>query len=202
MPAPRPPPLRDRRHGIPARDDVLADPLRRAARERRRGAGHRRAGRRSRSSAAPGPDGGRGRRQGLSRGASGSGDLLEALGRAADAAVRHPGGGHGLRLWRPGLLQRDRAVDLPRDDRQVVALHRLGAPPARRGPDRLCARRRHSPSRRLQGPVEAPRRDRAPVLARRRDEGADLDRDLRTASRAGLGAVQGRAPASRATLRC
>ena len=35
---------------------------------------------------------------------AGSRDFLETLRRPADTAVRHPGRGDGLRLWRAGLL--------------------------------------------------------------------------------------------------
>ncbi len=75
-------------------------------------------------------------------------------------------------------------------NRQVVAVHRLGAPPAGRGADRLCDRRRDPSARDLQSPVEAGRGRRAPILARRRDEDAELAFDLRAASRARLGALQ------------
>ena len=61
---------------------------------------------RARPRAAVAADGRRERRQGVPRRPARPRDLLEALRRVADAAVRHPGRGDGLRLRRPGLLQR------------------------------------------------------------------------------------------------
>ena len=80
---------------------------------------------------------------------AGSRDFLEALRARANAAVRHPGRGDGVRLWRAGVLQRTRAIDLPCRNRQVVAVHRLGAPPAGRGADCLRDRRRDPSARHL-----------------------------------------------------
>ncbi len=136
-------------------------------------------------------DGRRGRGQGVPRRQARPRDFLEARRRPADAGVRHPGRGDGVRLWRAGVVQRARALDLPCHDRQVLAFHRLGPPSAGRGADRLCDRRRHPSARHLPGAVEARRGDRTAVLARRRNEDADLVGDLRAASRARLGALQG-----------
>ena len=129
LPAPGALAVRHGRHRIPARDDVLADSLRRPARLGRRGAGDRRAGRRARPRAPVAADGRRGRGQGVPRRAAGPRDFLEALRRRADAAVRHPGRGDGVRLWRAGLLQRARALDLP--GRRSTS--RRGSPTGRAG---------------------------------------------------------------------
>ena len=183
------PPVRRCRHRVPPGNDVLACSLRRPACLRRRGAGGGCARRRRRFTAAPAAHGGRGRGQGVPCGASGPRNLLEAGGRSADSPVRHPGRGDGLRLRRSGLLRRTRAVDLPRHDRQIFALHRLGPQAARGGADRICDRRRDLSPRRLQGADQTHPGDRPSELARRRDEGPCFARDLRTASRSAPGNV-------------
>ena len=117
-------------------------------------------------------------------------NFLEARRAGAEPDVRHPGRGDGLRLRRPGFLQRTGAIDLPGGGRQVVALHRLGAPPARSGADRLCHRRRHAFARHLSRAAGATGEIGPPELAGGRNEGPHLGRDLRTAPRARLGALQ------------
>ena len=91
-------------------------------------------------------------RQGFPRRAPGCGDFLEARRRGAGADVRHPGCGDGLRLWRTGFLQRAGALDHAPERRQVVPLHRLAAPAARQGADRIRHRRRHPFTRHLSHP--------------------------------------------------
>ncbi len=131
-----------------------------------------------RSRAVPGLDGRPRRGEGVPRGPSGSRNHLEDGGPAPGAAVRHAGGRHGVRLRRSGLLQRTGAIAVPRLDRQVIALHRLGSPASVAGSDQLRAGRRDPPARRLSGAGQEARELRANQLARRRDADAHVHLDL------------------------
>ena len=154
--------VRDGRHRIPAREHLLPQALRAADGERRRIGRGRRAGARNRASPAVRPAGRPARGQGVPRRPPGHRDLLA---RGADdpcPAVRHPGRGHGARLWRFHLLRPARAPHHRRHPRQVEPLHRLDAPAAQRRAADLCGVGRHPPARRVH---EAVRRSRTSAAA-------------------------------------
>jgi hypothetical protein len=61
------------------------------------------------------------------RRAAGRRNLLQPDRQDAEPALRHPGGGDGLRLWRIGELRDPGRQARRGGNRQILALHRLGA---------------------------------------------------------------------------
>ena len=98
--------------------------------------------------------------------APGHRDLLPSDRADPPALVRHPARGDGLRLWRGGRLRDAGGAARQGADRQELALHRLGAPPAERGAAGLCDRRRDASARGVPEARPEARGDRAQRLGR------------------------------------
>ena len=163
------PPLRHRRHRIPARNHLLSAALRGANGLARRGRGGRRAGARHRSGAVLRADGGRKGHEGLSCRAAGHRNRLAPRQAHSASDLRHPGRRHGARLWRFHLLRPARAAHHRRRARQIAPLHRLDAAAAVRSAAFLRHLRRDAFARRLS---RAGRRSR-PARPRRLGAGGD-----------------------------
>ena len=172
------------RYRVPARKDLLADPLPGADRRPgdRPGGGDRYHG----AGAGPGAAGRAAEKhqdhEGLPRGAAGRRNLLPHDRRHPQADRRHPGAGDGVRVRRCRQLR-----DAGRQARQCAAgqagaLHRLGAPAALGAATRLRAVGRDPSARHLSEAARQGGEDRAPRLDRRRDGAADRSRHLRVQS--------------------
>ncbi len=160
------PSFRHRRYRISARDDLLPAALRRADGLGRRGRGGRRAGAGHRSRAVLRADGGREGDEGVPRRAPGHRNRLARRQAHSASDFRHPGRGHGARLWRFHFLRPAGAAHHRRHARQIAPLHRLDAPAAVGGAARLRHFRRDPFARRLS------RAGRGPQAARPRRLGA------------------------------
>ena len=90
--------------------------------------------------------------------------------------LRHPGRGHGARLWRFHRLRpAGRAHHRPSAG-QDPSFHRLVAPAADRGADALRGLRRHPSARRVRGAGRRPQEARPQRLGQRGNGGPDLAR--------------------------
>ena len=194
MPRPGERRLRGRRHGVRARTQLLAPfvpgPARRSAGRGR----HRSPGGGDRPRAVVRPALGRDRAQGLSRRASGPGDLLLLDRPGAVPGLRHPARRLGVRVRRSGRLPGDRGPPGRRAHRQAEPGHRLGAAPPGPRPDRLCARGRNAPAHRLRRIEEEASGQRPGELDRRRSGTAHPSRDLSHRCSRSLAPHQGQGP--------
>ena len=196
------PPLHHRRHRVPARDHLLSAALRRADGKHRRGRRDRRARARHRPQAVLRADGEREGAEGLPCRPPGHRDRLAPRQARSASDLRHPGRGHGARLWRFHLL---RPAGAAHHRRPLDKSHRFtdwSRRPLSRAQITLRGLRRHPSARRLHRARRRPQEARPHRLGQRGDGGPDLAARPTTSSRSAPGSGSRRGCASPRSLRC